>query len=154
MKNIPLIVSLFMFTHILANELTWVDEQIQAIKPPRDGISKSKIDMVKDPFIFLNKELKEKTSKKTLTANKSIISKKSFSESKTNQISKQSTSFSLDAIINKSALINGNWYKLHSKVGKYTLSAVNGTSIILSYKNKDLLLTTRSKTKKLKFKNN
>ena len=154
MKNILLILSLFIITHAIANELEWVDEQIQAIKPPRNGISKSQIDMIKDPFIFLKKEIKEKPGTKAVVTNKSYSSKKYVSKSTTNKVSKQSTSFSLDAIINKSALINGKWYKLHSKIGKYTLSSVDGTSIILSYKDQELLLTTRSKTKKLKFKNN
>ena len=154
MKNILLILSLFIITHAIANELEWVDEQIQAIKPPRNGISKSQIDMIQNPFIFLKKELKEKPGTKAVVTNKSYSSKKYVSKSTTNKVSKQSTSFSLDAIINKSALINGKWYKLHSKIGKYTLSSVDGTSIILSYKDQELLLTTRSKTKKLKFKNN
>ena len=154
MKNILLILSLFIATCTIANELKWVDEQIQAIKPPRSGISKSQIDMIQNPFIFLKKELKEKPAKKALTSKRSTISKQSISKSTSNQVSRQTTSFTLSAIINKSALINGKWYKLESKVGKYTLSSINTGSVILTYKNKELLLSTRSKTKKLKFKNN
>ena len=154
MKNILLILSLFIATHSIADELKWVDAQIQAIKPPRSGISKSQIDMIKDPFIFLKKETEKNSSKKAIATVKSYTKKNNISKPRTNKISKQITSFSLDAIINKSALINGRWYKLHSKIGKYTLTAIDGTSIILSYKNKELLLTTRSKAKKLKFKNN
>ena len=154
MKNILLILSLFGFTHSVADELKWVDEQIQAIKPPRVGITKSKIDTIRDPFIILKKQLKEKPTKKALTSNKSTISKGNISKSTTNAISKQTTSFTLNAIINKSALINGKWYKLHSKLGKYTLSHIDASSVILSYKNKELLLTTHTKNKKLKFKNN
>jgi hypothetical protein len=62
--------------------------------------------------------------------------------------------FSLEAIINKSALINKKWYKINTKVGNYTLSSIKTTSVILSYKKKKLLLSTLSKTKKLKFRNN
>ena len=154
MKNILLILSLFGFTHSVADELKWVDAQIQAIKPARSGISKSQIDMIKDPFIFLKKETEKNSSKKAMATVKNYTKKNNISKSRTNKISKQITSFSIDAIINKSALINGRWYKLHSKIGKYTLTAIDGTSIILSYKNKELLLTTRTKAKKLKFKNN
>ena len=154
MKNILLILSLFGFTHSVADELKWVDAQIQAIKPARSGISKSQIDMIKDPFIFLKKETEKNSSKKAMATVKNYTKKNNISKSRTNKISKQITSFSIDAIINKSALINGRWYKLHSKIGKYTFTAIDGTSIILSYKNKELLLTTRTKAKKLKFKNN
>ena len=70
------------------------------------------------------------------------------------KISTKTTSFFLDAIINKSALINGKWYKLNAKVGKYTLSSVDKMSVILSYKGRQLLLSTATHNKKLKFKNN
>jgi hypothetical protein len=154
MKNILLILSLFGFSLSVADELKWVDEQIQAIKPPRIGITKSNIDMIEDPFIFLKKQLKEKSTTKALRSNKNAMSKQNRSKSVTNTISEQTASFSLGAIINKSALINGRWYELHSKIGRYTLSNIDTTSVILSYKNKELLLTTRAKIKKLKFKNN
>ena len=38
-------------------ELSWVDKQVEAIKPPRDGESLSNISRIKDPFIFLKKDL-------------------------------------------------------------------------------------------------
>jgi len=154
MKNILLILSLFIATCTIANELKWVDEQIQAIKPPRSGISKSQIDMIQNPFIFLKQESKEKPAKKVPASRKSTISKQKISTSTRNKLSKKSASFTLSAIINKSALINGKWYELHSKVGAYTLSSIDVNSVVLSYKKKKVFLSTRSKTKKLKFKNN
>ena len=152
MKNL-LTVLIFLFSSIvlIANELKWVDEQIEAIKPPRDGISSSKINMVGDPFVFLKKN-KDKTKKSKLASKSKRSLNKSSSNS--NKVAKKSRVLVLDAIINNSALINGKWYNLKDRVGKYTLSSVDRTDIILSYKKKKLLLTTNSKNKNLKFKNN
>ena len=152
MKNLLLAVALIISLSLSANELQWVDEQIQAIKPPRSGISKSKVNSIKDPFIFLKKEKKVKEGK--TARNTTNNTKKVVSATSKNSISKKVTSFSLDAIINKSALINGKWYKINTKVGKYTLSSVDKTSVILSYEKKQLLLSTATQNKKLKFNNN
>ena len=151
MKNLFTLLFFLLSINLLANELQWVDEQIQAIKPPRNAISAAKINAVKNPFIFLNKEVKKTNSKVTAVKKLRTTNSKSV---KSNKVSKTTRSYSLDAIINKSALINGKWYKVNNKVGKYMLSRVNTSSVILSYKKKELLLSTRSKTKKLKFKNN
>ena len=124
--------------------MQWVDEQIQAIKPPRNAISAAKINAVKNPFIFLNKEVKKTNSKVTAVKKLRTTNSKSV---KSNKVSNTTRSYSLDAIINKSALINGKWYKVNNKVGKYMLSRVNTSSVILSYKKKELLLSTRRKIK-------
>jgi hypothetical protein len=159
MKNLFIILLFLLSINLVAGELQWVNEQIQAIKPPRNAISKAKINAVKDPFIFLNKKAKKTdpkivTVKQMKTANNRNTKRNTLSTTSVNKVSQITRSFSLDAIINKSALINGRWYKVNSKVGKYTLSSVNTSSVILSYKKKELLLSTRSKTKKLKFRNN
>lgn len=158
MKNLLITLLLLLSVDLLANELEWVDKQIQAIKPPRSAISSAKINAVKDPFIFLNKETKKDKAKLATNVKKTSTnryrSKSSSSKATTNKISRNTRSYTLDAIINKSALINGKWYKINTKVGKYTLSSVNVTNVTLKYKNKELLLSTRSKAKKLKFKNN
>ena len=151
MKSLFIILPFLLFGHLSANELQWVDEQIKAIKPPRTSISKAKINSIKNPFIFLKKKAKKEAKLKTKSVISSNNPKKSTTAVSRNKISKQTTSFSLTAIINKSALINGKWYKLQSKVGKYTLSKVDRTSVILKYKKKELLLSTRAKTRKLKW---
>jgi hypothetical protein len=135
-----------------ANELQWVDEQIQAIKPSRSGVDKKSIEMLTDPFIFIKKESTEKNTKQSNGSNK--LSPNTTTKSTTNAIVKKETSFALDAIMNDSALINGKWYKINSKIGQYTIKTVDKTSVVLSYKSKELLLTTRSKSKNVKFKNN
>ena len=151
MKNLLfLIISLSLF----ANELQWVDEQIEAIKPSRSGIDKKSIEDLQDPFIFLLKTKEEKLNKTASSTSKNNIAPIRSVSSTNNTITKKETSFSLDAIINNSALINGKWYNLNSKVGSYTLTNVDKTSVVLSYKSKELLLTTQSKSKNIKFKNN
>ncbi|MDB2562170.1 hypothetical protein N9X61_01050 [Sulfurimonas sp.] len=155
MKYLLILSLLYIHNIASANELQWVDEQIAAIKPPRSGITKSKINTIKSPFVFLNKQKKDPISRSKKIAKNSNTKETSPLKSTTkNTISKRTTSFSLGAIINKSALINGTWYKLNAKVGKYTLSSISSSNVILSYKKKELLLSTRSKNRKLKFKNN
>lgn len=140
-----------MSLNMSANELKWVDEQIEAIKPSRDGVSKSSINNLKDPFIFLKVEKKElvagaKTSRTPRSNN--------GTSSNITTVSKKTTYFNLSAIINKSALINGKWYKEMDKVGKYTLSEVNRSTITLKSKGKKLHLSTATKNRTLKYKNN
>ena len=152
MKNLLTVLILLLSSITLfADELEWVDAQIEAIKPPRDGISSSKINAVRDPFIFLKKNKDE--SKKSKTGSKPRSNLKKL-PSNANKVSKKTKVLVLDAIINNSALINGKWYRPKDRVGKYTLSNVNRTNIILSYKKKKLFLTTDSKNKNLKFKKN
>lgn len=149
MKTLIITTLLMLSINLVANELKWVDEQIEAIKPPRSGISKAKINTVESPFIFLGKNKKDIKSKAIRRSAKSSTS----SRTKRNKIYKRSKKLVLSAIINQSALINKKWYKLNDKVGKYTLSSISRTSVILSYKKKELLLSTNTKNLNLKFKN-
>ena len=148
-----LIISPFLFCSLMANELKWVDEQIKAIKPARSGISKAKINSIKSPFIFLNAQKTTKSvaiasSVNTLaTASKATIQKKTT-------VKKSSKILVLEMIINKSARINGKWYRINDKIGKYTFQTIDRKNVILSYKKKELVLSTVSKNKKLNFKSN
>lgn len=42
------------------NELAWVDEQVNAIKPSRDGLKDSTVGHIKNPFIHLAKKQSSK----------------------------------------------------------------------------------------------
>ncbi len=119
------------------NQLAWVDKQITAIKPPRVGISNKEISQIKDPFIYLVK--KKKTIKKVFKHSHYI--RRYYTRR-----------FYLEAILNKSAMINRKWYKKGEWVHGYKLINVNKTSVILQRRNKKLLLSTESKNKNLKFK--
>jgi hypothetical protein len=130
---------------MLANELAWVDEQVEAIKPPREGISNKDISKLKDPFIFLH-------AKKTKKRARSPYRRYSKSSSK-HRIQTHSSKISLEAILNKSALINGKWYKESEKVYGYKLEKVNLQSVVLTRGKKQILLSTESKSNNLKFNN-
>ena len=144
MKTLLIILPLLSALNLFSDELKWVDNQIEAIKPPREGVAESKIDFVRDPFLFLDKK-KTKVGAITSRSGKSSTGKRK-------RVYKQKA-LVLQAILNKSALINGKWYKIKDKIGKYTILSVDKTTIMLKYGNKNLLLSTNSKHTNLKFKN-
>ena len=148
-----LILSFFIFTiHISADEVTWINEQIEAIKPPRSGVSSAEINSLKDPFIFLGKN----TSKGTSASNKNLATRstgsKAGSTAKRGSRYRTSKAFKLDVIINSSALINSKWYKLNEKINGYTVSEISRNSVLLTNKGKKILLSTKSNILNLKLK--
>jgi hypothetical protein len=152
MKKIITLLGIFLTTCLFSNELSWVDKQITAIKPPREGVSKQQITALKNPFVFIKKE----DDKKKRVVNKSKKSApilKSFrSSSKSHKT--YTKRLRLEAIINKSALINGKWYKEGAKLFGYRLKKVNEKSVILVKGKRKIILSTTSKHKNLKIKNN
>ena len=149
MKTILIIiVTIFLGNALYATELSWVDEQIEAIKPPRKSVN---LRSVSDPFVFLkkNKETK-KTSLRSQTKRGPSKSPKTASK----VASKVKVNrFKLSTIINSSAMINGGWYKKNTKIKGYTVTEVTKTSVTLKKGNKKLILSTNSKNPNLKFKN-
>jgi hypothetical protein len=135
-----------------ADELSWVDEQIEAIKPPREGVSNYEISRIKSPFVFLYKQknLKTKQDKKNKTATR----KKVVTNVSKNTLVKSShhVGLRLSAIINGSALINGKWYKAGQNVYGYKVADVRLTSVLLIRGNKKLLLSTNDLKRNLKFR--
>jgi len=147
-KHIFLLSILFSTFSLAANELAWVDEQVQAIKPPREGMNPNELEHLKDPFIFLKIEEEEKkTLPKKIATPKHIVHK----VRKRGVYHKR---FSLEAIMNKSVLINGKWYKEGQKIAGYTIKQVHPTTVILKKGKRELQLSTKSKNKNLKIKNN
>ncbi len=147
MKKLTVPIFLIISLHLTANELSWVDKQIEAIKPPRKGIALKEIAQIKDPFIFLELEKEESVAKKT--EKKPLPVKHIFTKRRSHHIR-----FSLEAIMNKSALINGKWYKEGEKVFGYLVKKVKIKSVLLTKGKKKITLTTVSKNRNLKFKNN
>jgi len=129
--------------HLMSNELSWVDEQIEAIQPPRVGMLASQATSINDPFIFLSKNGYVKSEQ--ANANATSLSGTS------SQTKKVSTVLTLGMTMNKSAMINSNWYNIGDSVGGYKLSEVNKSSVLLTKNKKKLLLSTKSDSKKLKF---
>lgn len=150
MKKLIILIFVTLTLNISASELSWVNEQIEAIKPPRKGASRLDIATVKNPFIF-TKEKKNKSEKKPSTYSKSARTYKSSSSSKKRLSKKSTPKIKIDAIMNKSVLINGKWYKLNTKFKKYTISKISKDYIILTYKKAKLILSTKSKNSNLKF---
>lgn len=154
MKTLYIASTIALLTSVLsATELSWVDEQIEAIKPPRKGAN---INSIANPFIFLEKNgyikkvPKKDTSKSATVKSSTNASKISLDEV---EQKKKYTKLTLELIINSSAMINGVWYKKNSKVNDYTLVDINKDSITLKQGDKKLILSTRTKNKSLKFKN-
>ena len=148
MKNLYLLFTLLIATQLFCNELAWVDEEIEAIKPARVGISDKEISKIKNPFIFLHRNHHSKLSKA-----KKRLSSTSYSKYK--KIAQhKAVHFRLEAILNTSAMINGKWYRQGSYIDGYKLVKVNKKSILLIRKNKKLLLSTVSRSNKIKINNN
>jgi len=140
MKNLLLAIALLLVVNSYANELNWVDEQVEAIKPSRTGMKKSSLNSIRDPFIFIKKSKKGKT---TASNNKTTLK----------QVVKKKITLKLTMVMNKSAQISGTWYRLGESVNGYKIEEITPKAVLLKKKNKELLLTTNSKSKNLKFKN-
>lgn len=152
MKTIVLTLSILLSSVILANELSWVDKQVDAIKPSRIGIHSSLVNKIRDPFIFLEKNRTTKRESAKKTPSKTVANKRSIAPKK-QKIKTVSRVLVLGAIMNNSVMISGDWYKLGDTINGYKISEINRNSVLLRKHKKTLLLSTKSNTKKLKFLN-
>ncbi len=157
MKIFFISVILLLTVNLSSDELSWVDEQVEAIKPPRIGMKSRELSILKDPFIFLtkNKSIKpeNKNARRSSTSNARRSIPTHTTSSTKNIIKKKKALFTLTAIINTSAMINGKWYKIGDITNGYKVSKIDSTSVLLTKKSKKLLLSTNSKSKNLNFKN-
>jgi len=140
MKTLLLSIAL-LSSAVYANELNWVDEQVQAIKPARSGMKRQELSSLKNPFIFVRKTDK---TKKGANSNKKTGLKK---------VVKKKIDLKLTLVINQSAQISGKWYKKGETINGYKIEEITPRAVLLKKKNKELLLTTNSKNNTLKFKN-
>ncbi len=141
--------SILLTTSVFSNELAWVDEQIEAIKPERQS---SNIKNIKNPFVFLEQNgyvkpapvlVEEVVS--TTNAKGEVIAIKI--------VKKKPKPLLLDAIMNSSVLINGKWYKKNEKVRNYKVVRIEKSSVTLKSSAKTITLSTNVKKQTLKFKN-
>lgn len=122
------------------DDISWVNAQIEAIKPKRKGVSNYEINMIKDPFIFLEqKDTKEEKKNKIIT--KKV---KTHSPVIIRQASPAPT-FKLYAIMNRTALINRKWYKEGAIIQGFKLVKVTYKEVILKRGKEVITLTTLSK---------
>ena len=153
MKNHIITLLLLISTSLFSNELSWVDEQVEAIKPARSGMKSRDISKVKDPFIFLLKNKNEEDIAKIEStvakapSNTVIVS----TNKKTPKVKSVNKILALGVIMNNSAMISGDWYKVGDLVNGYTVSNISAKNVLLSKNKKELLLSTKSISKKLKF---
>lgn len=147
-----ILLTLSLSSSLYATELEWVDEQIEAIKPPRKGVN---IASVENPFVFLQKNKPEvkKGAKQASGSSKKAATSKTAASTKTDEETSVKKSFTLSTIINSSAMIDGSWYKVSDKVSKYTVTDITKTTVTLKDGTKELTLSTVSKNQNLKFKN-
>lgn len=137
-----------------SSDLNWVDEQIEAIKPPRKSV---KVTSLGTPFVFLkkNKPAEKKGSKAAPRGDARVASataaKKTASTAEASVEKKRY--LVLSAIMNASALIDGSWYKKSDKIDNYTVTDVSKDSVTLTHGEKVLVLSTASKNPNIKFKN-
>lgn len=124
-------------------ELAWVDEQIQAILPARIGISDAVVGSLSDP-IKLKKPVR---TGGVLPIGTPVL----FAPPKLTSVPKIALPkiieepLRLQALINKSALINGKWYKLNDSIRAYTLSEIKFNSVLLTGKADQKLILFLSK---------
>jgi len=135
-----------------ANELSWVDTQVNAIKPARVGMNDSEILKIQDPFIFYKKDSTKDNSRKKSPVVKYSSIKQPASNSSETTVTKTTQSMKLNAIINNSALINGEWYRVDQNIAGFTVSSISRTSVVLTKGNQKLVLTTNDQNRNLKFK--
>ncbi len=157
MKTFFIVITILLTANVNANanELAWVDEQVEAIKPPREGMKSSELSRLKDPFIFLTKnrikEVKTKNAKRSSSPR--VACKAISSVSGAKKIIKRRKGLTLTTVINTSAMINGKWYKTGDRISGYKVSKIDATTVLLTKKSKKLLLSTNSKNKKINFNN-
>ena len=144
MKKIIISLSLLVATHLVADELSWVDEQVQAIKPERIGMKNRNLSLIKNPFIFLAKNRGEEISKK-------VSPSSTKQKEKPKSVKTASKVLELGAIMNNSVMISGSWYKLGDSINGYKIVEINYNSVLLTKNKKKLLLSTKSTHTNLKF---
>ncbi|MDD5156555.1 hypothetical protein [Sulfurimonas sp.] len=152
-KTITFLLLFFMSTILVATELEWVDEQIEAIKPPRNGI---KITTMTDTFVFLEKNKKEKKEARKGLASSTVVTviqKPGLPSILTIKESVKKRDYQLIAVMNKSALIDERWYKKGEKIDGYMVVDIDKNSVTLKDGGKEIILSTSSQKQTLKFKN-
>lgn len=148
MNQIIFIIAVLIGSGLLATEIEWVDNQIETIRSPRKGI---KITEVTNPFIFLDKNKKEK--KPAISLGAATIPKLTAPVELSISESVKKKNYQLTAIMNKSAMIDESWYKKGDRVDNYTIVEIDKNSVTLRDGSKEMFLSTNSQRQNLKFKN-
>jgi len=119
------------FTESFKDKMAQYDKFFSQISEKRVGVSNSKIDTVKNPFIMSYKKV-VKDGNGTVTV--------------------QKPTYILTATFDKKAKINGKWYKLHGDIGDFKLVSIRSNSVIIKNEHsKKELFIRKSNVSKIKF---
>ncbi len=154
MKNTTIILSLLLSVSVAtADELSWVNKQVEAIKPERKGLDFRILKKIKSPFIFLkkNRVTVKKEAPQASRRSVSVVSKQQSKSYCKPPVKHVSGVLVLNATMNNSVMINGKWYKLGDRVSGYKIKSINGNSVVLANSEKKILLSTKSRSNKIKF---
>ena len=104
-----------------------IDTMVEKIKKPRKGLEVETIEKVKDPFVV---------AKMSEKASEIVVS----------ELTKPIPNFSLTAIINRYAHINGAWHKEGEKIMGYELKFVGTRGVVMTYEKRIVRLFLPEKT--------
>lgn len=121
------------------NELSWVDDQIKAIKPPRVGIQSGYIDLLKDPIRLAQEP-------NATDANPSVHYTASGKVDRMLHLKP----LTLEAVMNGRAYISGTWYRIDDKVQHSILTSIEEDHVVLTEKNKKTRLFVNPQNDKIK----
>jgi len=116
-------------------ELAWVDEQIQAILPSRVGVPEGFINSLRDPM-----KMKKPTPAASNGLNLLAPPKLGSKIATLSQPKIIEEPLRLLAVMNKTVLINGKWYKVGDSVRNFTISEVKQNSVLLTGKKDQKLI--------------
>ncbi|WP_345989559.1 hypothetical protein WCX18_03360 [Sulfurimonas sp. HSL1-2] len=135
-KLLLLMLPLFAFAQDVQPDMQWVDQEIAAIKPPRQGVSSAALFGLQDPFraqLILNQPPQ---AKKGTTAYVQRYAPK--------------PPLTLESVINShTALIDGKWYKQNDTIYGYAIVKIERDSVLLQKKKKQITLTLKKKNPKI-----
>jgi len=115
-------------------ELAWVDEQIFAILPARVGVPDGFINSLRDP-------MKMKQPTPTAKSGSNLLAPpKLGSVGVLTQPKVVEEPLRLLAIMNKSVLISGKWYKIGQNIRNFTLAEIKSNSVLLTGKKDQKLI--------------
>ncbi len=127
---------------VAQDNLAWVDQQIAAIQPKRSGISDIKISEIASP-------IKYQEFQKDDTDSNDIKSPIVHTE-----LTEPVKPLKVAAILNNSALIDGQWLKVSDTVRGHKIKKINSDNVLLQSSNKKLKLFIKEKNDKIKIQIN
>ena len=110
-----------------------IKTMVKKIKEKRIGIEVSVLEDTPNPFALVEKgeEVKEEVVKKEKP-----------------KVIKKEVVHNLTAILNHAAFIDGKWYKVGDKIGRFILVSINHESVDLKFKKEQKKLSIKKEKKK------